>query len=109
MGVDAPNHPPGMTGAPDGDGPPVDPDTLRRHKRTNRIPLLIVLVLTLLGVAAVIYDTVAPTTEEPLDARSHPAVVQSCDNAFSALKALPPLTQSTSRTELAARTTEENT
>src|SRR3954447_13596670 len=99
MGVDAPNHPPGMAGAPDGDGP-ADADTLRRRKRTNRIPLLIVLVLTLLGVAAVIYDTVAPTTEEPLDTRSHTAVVQSCDNAFGALKALPPLTQSTSRTEL---------
>src|SRR4051812_24363119 len=118
MGVDAPNHPhPADTraaadheqGHGTGNGaPPAEHETGRRRRWSNRIPLLIVLVLTLLGVAGVLYDSFAPTTQEPLDARAHSAVQHACDTAYRALKALPPLTHDSTRAELAARTTQEN-
>jgi hypothetical protein len=113
MGVDAPNHPHTADAPTSGDGrggpggPPIDDATLRRRKWWNRAPLLIVLVLTLIGVAGVLYDSFAPTTEEPLGTGPHAAVQHACDTAFRTLKALPPLTRNSTRAQLAARTTQE--
>src|SRR4051812_20897463 len=103
MGVDAPNQPQRA------DAPvPIVPEPTRGRRWRNRLPLLIVLVLTLFGVAGVVSASFAPTTEEPLDARSHTTVQHACDATYRALKALPPLTHDSTRAELAARTTEEN-
>jgi hypothetical protein len=115
MGVDAPNHPhaadapsAGNGDGPGGQGPPpLDSDAMRRRKWWNRAPLLIVLVLTLIGVAGVFYDSFAPTTEEPLGSVPHAEVQHACDTAYRTLKSLPPLTRTSTRTQLAARTTQE--
>ncbi len=124
MGVDAP-HEVGNAGQPGrqpgdarpgdatpGDGAPVPvPDDTRtpRQRWRARAPLFGVLAITLFGLGAVVYDSFAPTTEEPLDAHSHTVIADACHATYLNLRALPPLTNASTRTELASRTERENT
>ena len=125
MGVDATQHtqyptvptrPGGSDGGagvepPDGygggGGGGSDPD--RKWRWRNRIPLIMVIVLTFIGFGTAIYDAFAPTTEEPLNTQAHAVVQHACDTAYHTLKALPPLTHSTTRAQLETRILEENT
>ncbi len=88
--------------------PPVPLVPSARTKWRNRMPLIAVIVITLLGISTVFIDVFSPTTEEPLDAHSHAVVQQACDTAYRTLKALPPLTHRTTRAQQRARIVEEN-
>ena len=71
--------------------------------------MLIVLALTLIGVGTAVYDAFAPTTEEPLDAHSHAAVLHACDDTYHTLKARPPLTHATTRARVRAHASSRRT
>ncbi|HEY1740665.1 MAG TPA: hypothetical protein VGI86_18265, partial [Acidimicrobiia bacterium] len=121
MGVDATQHTqypsvPTRPGGSDGGAGVEPPDGYggggngpsRKRRWRNRMPLIMVIVLTVIGFGTAIYDAFAPTTEEPLNAQSHAVVQHACDTAYHTLKALPPLAHSTTRTQLETRILEEN-
>ncbi len=69
------------------DEPPTAPGRSR-----NRIPLVVMILMTLVGMGAVVYNSFASETEEPLDQASHVVVATACRQAFDVLHRFPVLT-----------------
>jgi hypothetical protein len=84
--------------------PPIDPTVRRR----NRFILLAVIVMTLIGCGAIVYNAFAPVTEEPLDATSTAAVQHGCRAAYDELRTFGVLPPTATPDDRAALTEREN-
>ncbi len=77
-------------------------------RRRNRLVLLVVAVMTLIGCGAIVYNAYAPVTEEPLDSASTAAVQHGCRAAYDELRSFGPLAPTATPEDRAALTEREN-
>ena len=84
------------------------PELVAAEPRGSRAPLYSVIVITLLGMGAVVYGTFASTTNEPLNKTSHDVIAKSCADAYTGLKKLPPLKATATFADRASLVTQEN-
>ncbi len=88
---------------------PVELARTPRERWRARLPLIIILVLTLAGIGAVFYGIGHQNTLEPLDRSSQDRLNAACTSVVTRLRALPRITSQSTITERAGRVDIENT
>jgi hypothetical protein len=82
---------------------------MNRARWRARIPLIVILVLTLAGIGAIFYGVGHQSTLEPLDRTSQDRINAACTKAVTSLRELVRITSQSTIAERAGRTDVENT